>query len=169
MPKTNPASAKNGLLGGRPKGSTRSPAQRAVQYELQKARLSLAERCQQFELDYVKEIEWIARNSSSDTARLAAYSMLLDRGRGKAVAHTDHAVTGNVIHVITGVPEPDPDNEIVTLEHEPDNLIAADCGGEAADGMASLASDTKKTQLNHSLDTQVNEIPHHQRKWYGGK
>ena len=81
------ASRTNGAKGGRPKGRGRLGPE---VYEARKAaRLSLRERCQQNELEFVETLEHIARHSLNDNARISAISQLFDRGRGKAAQPHD--------------------------------------------------------------------------------
>ena len=91
-------------------------------------RLTLQERCQKNELEHVETLEFIAKYSKNDSARINAINTLFDRGRGKATQPEHH--TGAVsLRVITGVPEPDDDGDppeprtpyspSLTIEHEP--------------------------------------------------
>gem|GEM_PF-6389953 len=61
------------------------------------ARLSLRERCQQNELEFVETLEHIARHSLNDNARISAISQLFDRGRGKAAQPHDGDGQGGAV------------------------------------------------------------------------
>ena len=89
-------------------------------------KMTLMERCQKNELEHVETLEWIAKFSKNDNARINAINTLFDRGRGRAVQPEQHS--GSVtLQVITGVPGPDDDDEPaeprvpysppVTIEH----------------------------------------------------
>ena len=99
------ASRVNGAKGGRPKGAIpreEIAARKAVA-------LTLQERCQLNELRYIDALEEIAFDrKTAAAARTGAISLLLDRGRGKAIQPELH---GGVVtlQVVTGVPEPDED------------------------------------------------------------
>lgn len=122
------SSRENGTLGGRPKGLTNldrtvSKARKRVAM----AKISLAERCQQIEIDGVDILERLFRDENQPgSVRLGAISQIHDRARGKPVA--PQLVEGRMT-IFTGVPSRD-ESDCDIVEYGPAtaiNMEKADC------------------------------------------
>lgn len=146
-------SRQNGKLGGRPKGA--SAMHRSIfqaRKAVEQAKISLAERCQQHELEYVEVLEGIVSDVKQPAnARISAISLILDRGRGKAVQPELHG--GNVtLQVVTGVPHAD----------DPDDMVYGSATPRVPGGRAiEHESNTNCKPYSYVCeDSQANTIPY---------